>query len=325
MSVTVPPPGVHETFLFAEPLRDLDALQADIAVLGVPFGQPYGIRAVHHDHVNGPMAMRRATDRVVRALHHYDFDIGGPLFMGRDIRMVDCGDVSADPYDLTGHFRGTETAVAGILKAGALPLFLGGDHSIPIPVLKAYAGQATVAEPITLIQLDAHLDWREEVGGVTQGLSSVIRRASEMDHIGQIFQIGLRAQGSGRPADYEAARAYGSNLITAYELHEAGAQSVLDRIPDGGRYYITVDMDGLDPACAPAVAGPAPGGITFLEARALIQGLVRKGRVVGMDVVEITPAVDVNRITAITAGRLFVNLIGTAAAEGYFDRGPSAD
>ncbi|MEM1385937.1 MAG: arginase family protein, partial [Pseudomonadota bacterium] len=97
------------------------------------------------------------------------------------------------------------------------------------------------------------------------------------------------------------------------------AQAVLDRIPDGGRYYITVDADGLDPSYAPAVAGPAPGGITFPQARALIQGLVRKGRVVGMDVVEITPAVDVDRITAITAGRLFVNLIGTACAEGYFD------
>ena len=188
-------------------------------------------------------------------------------------------------------------------------------HSVPIPVLRAYQGRG----PITLIQFDAHLDWRQEVGGVTQGLSSTIRRASEMDHIGQIFQIGLRAQGSARPEDFEAAKAYGSNLVTAYELHDEGVQAILDRVPNGGNYYITVDADGLDPTYAPAVAGPAPGGITFPEARGLIQGLVRKGRVVGMDVVEITPAADVNRLTAITAGRLFVNLIGTAAQEGYFD------
>lgn len=315
MTFNVPPRGEYQTFLFSEPAYDLDALEADIAVLGVPFGQPYGIRAVHHDHVNGPEAIRRASDRVVRALHHYDFDIGGPLFMGRDIRMVDCGDVRADPNDLMGHFHRTEEAVRRILDAGALPLILGGDHSVPIPVLRAYGGRG----PVTLIQLDAHLDWREDVGGVTQGLSSTIRRASEMDHVGEIFQIGLRAQGSARPEDFEAAKAYGSNLITAYELHDDGVDAVLDRIPDGEDYYITVDADGLDPAYAPAVAGPAPGGITFAEARGLIRGLVRKGRVVGMDVVEITPAVDVNRLTAITAGRLFVNLIGTAAAEGYFD------
>lgn len=315
MSLTIPPRGEHQTFLFSEPAYDLDALAADIAVLGVPYGQPYGIRAVHHDHVNGPEAMRRATDRVVRALSHYDFDIGGPLFQGRNIQMVDCGDVRADPFDLMGHFARTETAVRKIIEAGALPLILGGDHSTPIPVIRAFSG----GEPLTLIQFDAHLDWREDVGGVTLGLSSTIRRASEMEHVGQIFQIGLRAQGSARPADFEAAKAYGSSLITAYELHERGVQAILDRIPDGGRYYITVDMDGLDPSCAPGVAGPAPGGITYPEAIGLIQGLVRKGRVVGMDVVEITPAVDVNRLTAITAGRLFVNLIGRAAAEGYWD------
>jgi len=316
MTLTVPPAGEYQTFLFSDPAYNLETLEADIAVLGVPFGQPYGIRGVHHDHVNGPEAMRRASDRVVRALHHYDFDIGGPLFMGRDIRMVDCGDVRADPYDLMGHFHRTEEAVRRILAAGALPLILGGDHSIPIPVLRAYEGHG----PVTLIQLDAHLDWRDEVDGVTQGLSSTIRRASEMEHIGEIFQIGLRAQGSARPEDFDAAKAYGSNLITAYELHDEGVRATLDRVPDGGNYYITVDADGLDPTYAPAVAGPAPGGITFPEARGLIQGLVRKGRVVGMDVVEITPAVDVNRLTAITAGRLFVNLIGTAAAQGYFDQ-----
>ncbi len=310
------PKRAHETFLFAEPTRDLDGLKADIAVLGVPFGQPYDMQFIHHDQVNAPRAIREASDRVVRALSHYDFDIGGPLFMGRDIRMVDCGDVLAEAYDLMAHFHRTEGAVRKILAAGALPIVLGGDHSIPIPVLRAFEGQG----PITLIQLDAHLDWREDVNGVSQGLSSTIRRASEMDHIGEIFQIGLRAQGSGRPEDFEAARAAGSNLITADELHTSGVEAVLARIPAGGRYYITVDMDGLDPSCAPAVAGPAPDGITFAEARGLVQGLVRRGRVVGMDVVELTPAVDVNRISAITAGRLLVNLIGTACAEGYFDK-----
>jgi agmatinase len=118
----------------------------------------------------------------------------------------------------------------------------------------------------------------------------------------------------------EAAAAYGAHIITAWELHDIGMDAVLERIPDGGCYYITIDADGMDPSVMPAVAGPAPGGLTFHQARKLIHGLVRKGRVIGMDIVEITPRLDVNRITAITAGRLIVNLIGAAAAAGYFDR-----
>jgi agmatinase len=93
---------------------------------------------------------------------------------------------------------------------------------------------------------------------------------------------------------------------------------VLDKIPDGGRYYLTVDLDGMDPSVAPGVNAPAPPGVTFEQARTLIHGLVRKGRVVGMDVVEITPKYDVNQITCITAGRLIVNMIGQAVRAGYF-------
>ena len=118
----------------------------------------------------------------------------------------------------------------------------------------------------------------------------------------------------------EAARAYGAHLITAYELHDAGMDAILARIPAGEQYYITIDLDGMDPADAPAVAAPMPGGVTFLQARKLIRGLVQKGRVIGMDLVEITPQHDVNNITCITAGRLIVNLIGTAVRAGYFGK-----
>jgi agmatinase len=176
--------------------------------------------------------------------------------------------------------------------------------------------------PITLIQIDQHIDWRDDVNGVREGLSSPIRRASEMAHIGEIFQIGLRATGSARTGEVEAARAYGAHLISAYELHDHGMEAVLDRIPDGGRYYLTVDLDGMDPSIAPGVAAPCPGGVTFPQARKLIHGLVKKGRVVGMDVVEITPRHDVNQITCITAGRLIVNLIGAAVRADYFGKRP---
>lgn len=169
-------------------------------------------------------------------------------------------------------------------------------------------------------QIDAYLDWRDEVMGAREGYSNPMRRASEMPHIRAIHQIGLRAQGSARREEVEAARAYGARIVTAYELHDSGMDAVLAGIPDGGRYYLTIDADGLDPSVMPAVAGPAPGGVTFHQARKLIHGLVKKGRVMGMDIVEITPRADVNQISCITAGRLIVNLIGAAVRAGYFDR-----
>lgn len=314
MPLTIPAKAEHQTFLYSEPCTDLDGLRADIAYLGIPYGESYTFGEIASDQSRGALAMRRATGRILRAIERYDFDIGGPLYDNRPIRAVDCGDVYADPRELKQHLARAEQVVRKIVASGAMPIILGGDHSIPIPVLKALDDQG----PITLIQIDQHLDWREEINGVTHGLSSPIRRASEMDHIGEIFQIGLHASGSGRQEEFDAARAYGAHLISSYELHERGIQHVLDRIPAGGCYYITVDLDAFEPGIAPGVAAPCAGGMTFMQARSLIHGLVNKGRVVGMDVVEITPATDVNDITCITAGRLIVNLVGAAVRANYF-------
>jgi agmatinase len=317
-ALTVPPRTGHKTLLYSDLVTNLENLVADIAVLGMPFGSAYGPHAYSNDQSHAPQAIRDVTDRLVRDPMHYDFDIDGPLLQGRsDIRFVDCGDVLPDLAKPGNHYRQAEIAVRQILRGGGLPIVLGGDHGITNPVLRAF----DEVGPVTVVHVDAHLDWRDEVNGVRDGLSSPIRRASELSFVKHIVQIGLRAQGSGRPADYEAARRYGADLITAYELHDIGMDAVLDRIPDGGNYYLTIDADGMDPTIMPAVAGPAPGGVTFIQARKLIHGLVKKGRVVGMDIVEIQPSKDTpTKLTCVTAGRLIVNLIGTTIRAGYFDR-----
>ncbi|MEQ5736512.1 arginase family protein, partial [Providencia alcalifaciens] len=180
--------------------------------------------------------------RIVRHPDHYDFDIDGPLLQGRkDIKFVDCGDVIPDLSKPLGeHHQRAGEAIRQLLRAKALPIVLGGDHGITTPILQGF----DEVGPITLVHIDAHLDWREEVNGVDTGLSSPIRRASEMKHIGEIFQIGLRAQGSGRPGDYQAAKDHGAHVIPAYELHEVGMQAILVRIPDNSYYYISIDADG---------------------------------------------------------------------------------
>ena len=311
-------PGTRpRTFLDFPLALDLDALDADIAILGIPFGMPYSPESMANDQSRAPDAIPAAADDTGYTRTHFDFDLGGPLLDDRSIRVVDCGNVTADTADHAEHYRRAESSVRKIRKAGATPIILGGDHGIPIPVMRALDD---VDQPITLVHIDAHMDWRDEVNGEPNGYSSPIRRASEMDWFGPIVQIGIRGIGSARTGEVEDARDYGSDIITAYEMHDIGMDAVLDRIPDGGPYYLTIDADGLDPTIMLAVLAQTPGGLNWLQTRKLIHGLVKKGRVLGMDLVEIAPSFDVGVTTMVHAERLICNFIGATVRAGYYDK-----
>ena len=305
---TLPPRSQPLTFMNLPLCTDLSRLEADFAILGIPYGMPYSMDEIGNDQSNAPAAIRRESARLSLGLDRWDFDLGGLLLSGGKLRGVDCGDVPGDPFDPHAHYRLAEDAIREILAHQATPVVLGGDHGVPIPVLRALDAHG----PLTLIQVDAHIDWRDDVNGVRDGYSSPIRRAAEMAHIEGIYQIGIRAQGSARAQDVRDALAYGAKIITAYQVHEQGMEAVLEQIPAGGRYYLTIDADGLDPSVMPAVAGPAAGGLFFHQVRRLIHGLAAKGRLLGMDIVEITPSRDLNGITAITAGQLILNFMGVA-------------
>ena len=314
MLKTIPPRFASGTFLGFPLCTEIDSLEADVAILGIPYGDPYSMDEVTNDQTNAPSAIRLESARLSIGLDQWDFDLGGPLFNGQNIRVVDCGNIPGDPADIKGHYRIAETVVKTILNRKALPVVLGGDHGVPIPVFRAFDGRG----PMTLVQIDAHIDWRDEINGVHEGYSSPIRRASELSHIDRIFQIGMRGQGSARAKEVEDALAYGAEIITAYEVHEKGMDSILDRIPANERYYLTIDADGLDPTVMPAVGAPAAGGLLFHHVRTLIHGLVKKGQLLGMDIVEITPKRDINGISSLTAGQLILNFIGATARAGYF-------
>jgi agmatinase len=314
MLKTIPPRFASGTFLGFPLCTEIDSLEADVAILGIPYGDPYSMDEVTNDQTNAPSAIRLESARLSIGLDQWDFDLGGPLFNGQNIRVVDCGDIPGDPADIKGHYRIAETVVKTILNRKALPVVIGGDHGVPIPVFRAFDGRG----PITLVQIDAHIDWRDEINGVHEGYSSPIRRASELSHIDRIFQIGMRGQGSARAKEVEDALAYGAEIITAYEVHEKGMESILDRIPANERYYLTIDADGLDPTVMPAVGAPVAGGLLFHHVRTLIHGLVKKGQLLGMDIVEITPKRDINGISSLTAGQLILNFIGATARAGYF-------
>jgi len=310
------PCAVPCTFLNFPLVTNIDKLDADIAILGIPYGMPYESSAMANDQSRAPDAIRQAPSLsdILYAKTHFDWDIGGPLLDGRDIKIVDCGNVTADMDDHKAHYHRAEQAARKIFGANTILITLGGDHGISIPVMRALEVQKT---PITLVHVDAHLDWRDEINGVTEGYSSPIRRASQMPWIDKIVQIGLRGIGSARTGEVEDALAYGSDIVSAYDLHDAGMDTVLDQIPEGP-YYLTIDADGIDPAIMPAVMAQTPGGLTWIQIRKLIHGLVKKGRVLGMDLVEIAPKYDVGNISMIHAERLICNFIGASVRAGYY-------
>ncbi len=317
--VTEAPPASPTTFLGFPLALDLDHLDADIAILGVPYGLPYSIGELANDQSRAPDLIRRNAQDAAweepRTRFHYDWDLGGPLLDGRPVKVVDCGNVTADMFDPYEHYRRAQVAAEKIFASGATLITLGGDHGVPIPIMRALPKD----KKITVVHIDAHLDWRDNVNGVREGYSSPLRRASEMDWIGDIFQIGMRGIGSARIEEVEDAKAYGARLISAYELHDMGMAAVLDEIPNGGPYYLTIDADGLDPTIMPAVNAPTPGGVTWLQIHKLIHGLVRKGRVLGMDLVEISPAYEKGNLTLVHAERLLCNFIGATVRAGYYD------
>ncbi len=317
-NVTEPPGNNSATFLNFPYEADLDSLNADVAILGVPFGMPYAPSAMANDQSNAPDAIRHyATEEdIFYTRNHYDFDLGGYLLDGKNVKVVDCGNVTADSSDHREHYRRAEAAARKIFLSKSTLVTLGGDHGIPIPILRALEVFDT---PITLVHIDAHLDWRDNVNGETEGYSSPIRRASEMPWIEKIIQIGIRGIGSARAGEVDDALHYGAEIISAYELHDAGMEEVLNRIPDGGPYYLTIDADGIDPTIMPAVMAQTPGGFDWVQTRKLIHGLVNKGRVLGMDLVEIAPKHDVGNITMIHAERLICNFIGATVRAGYYD------
>ena len=178
---------------------------------------------------------------------------------------------------------------------------------MPIPFLAGFADHG----PIWILQIDAHIDWRDELHGERNGYSNTMRRASEMPQVAGIVQVGMRGVGSARLTEVEAALHYGSRLVTAREVHVHGVEAALRHVPDGARVVVTLDCDGLDPGILPGVAARTPGGLTYTQVIDLIAGLVRRARIAGFDLVEFYPPTDIDGMSASTAARLLVNVIGT--------------
>lgn len=295
------------TFLGLESCTDLGTLSAPVAILGVACATPYASVGAYCK--KGPDALRHATSSLTANIDRHDFDHGGRVFLEGSGRPVDCGDLEFDERDGAANRARISEAVSTIVGRGATPVLLGGDDSIPIPMIEAL-GTSMPGKKFTILQIDAHIDWRDVHMGESQGLSSTMRRASEMEHVERIIQVGARGIGSAATSDYEDAVSWGVEFVTAYELHKNGVSTVLEKIPEGSEIIVCIDADALDPALVPGVIGRAPGGLSYYQAVDLIKGAASRGRIAAMDFVEFMPERDVDGIGALTFARLVTSALG---------------
>ena len=283
---------------------------ADATILGIPHGVPYPAPGTTAGCAEAPAAVRARSARLARFVGHHDFDLDGPMLpAGSVFRVIDAGDVPGDPDDGAGNAARAEGAVRAVVGAGSVPIVLGGDDSIPIPVLRALDG----VDGLHVLQVDAHLDFRDTVAGIRDGYSSPMRRASEMDHVARIVQVGLRGVGSARTEDVADARAAGNLLVTARELRERGAAWLIDQLPVDAPLFVAFDCDALDPSVLPAVSGLSPGGLAYEEAMDLLTGAAARCRVVGAAFTELVPERDVNERSALVVVRLVTLLLAGLA------------
>ncbi|MBC7283034.1 agmatinase [Hoeflea sp.] len=287
------------------PDRLPDASQPRIVVFGAPHGTAYP-----HEESSGCVAaareIRAASQDDADLVDNWDFDLDGPVFADRPMCCVDIGDLPTSPGDSARNRALIESSTRSVLAAAAVPVMIGGDDSVPIPFFAGFSE----AGPIWILQIDAHMDWRDERHGERFGYSSPMRRASEMAHVAGIVQVGMRAVGSAAAAELDAARHYGATIVTARQMHARGAEAAIEAIPEGARVVVTLDCDGLDPSVMPGVAARTPGGLSYMQVIDLIEAVSRRGRIAGFDLVELDTPSDIAGLSALTASRILVNVIG---------------
>ena len=284
--------------------EDWNNINADVAILGAPFdsGSQYrsGARM-------GPRGIREAS--TLFSFGHsgaYDFEDDIIYLPSESTKIVDVGDADIIHTDTKQSHENIKFGVKKILESNCIPVVLGGDHSINIPCINAFEDQ----EPIHIIQIDAHLDFVDERHGVRYGHGNPMRRASEKDYVSGMTQIGIRNVSSTAREGYLDAKKRGSKIFSVRQLRNTGIDNILKEIPKNKRYYLTIDIDAFDPSIASGTGTPSHGGFYYYEILELIDGIIKQGNVVGVDLVEVAPDYDLTNSTSTLAAQLLMNTIG---------------
>jgi agmatinase len=276
--------------------------RADVGVLGIPFDIALGFRPGARF---APRAIREASLRYALPPDgFYDLVSGERRLAGLQLR--DAGDVMLPSLEPELARSRIEVAARELRQRVTLPLFLGGDHSISHPVLRAFHD----VPDLHVVQLDAHLDFTDERNSTRYSNSSPFRRACEdLPNLTHITTLGLR----GLRADEEAVRAArerGHTLVPVWESD--GLPDVLRLLPQGRSVYLSIDVDVLDPSIMPATSSPEVSGLSYAQLLAVIAATVQRNTLVGIDLVELTPALDPSGNSNLLAARLLMETLAEA-------------
>lgn len=303
-------PSVGLATFFRSPVcEDFSKLDADVAFLGIPYDCGIGFRPGTRF---GPREIRSYSVRYSAwggqgGSGYWDVNQRKRFLSG--VRMADCGDVDIAYYEFDSNRHKMTGAVEAILDRGAFPVLVGGDHSVTFPNVCAFGHFG----PLDIVHIDAHMDWRDSIDGVKFGNASPLRRSKELPFVRHMVHLGIRdiRTSPDQIADAEAA---GAQVFTREQIREQGVAAVLGRLPSLGNTFCTIDIDGLDPSIAPGTGSPTVDGLLYHEVRALLQGVAKRAKVVGFDLVEVNPMVDLHGQTSLLASTLILEFLGAIFA-----------
>ncbi len=286
------------TFMRLPQASSLEGL--DVAVLGIPMDIGTSWRSGTRF---GPKQIR-SESAMIRP-----YNMANAAAPFDNLQIADIGDLAINTFSLADSLKIIQDSYDGILAQGVIPVAMGGDHSITLPILRAIAAKHG---PVALIHVDAHADVNDEMFGEKETHGTVFRRAYEEGLIvpDKTFQIGIR--GSGYAAsDFTEAKGWGFRQFPAWDLWQQNLTLTGSQIRKAvGEHpvYITYDIDSLDPAYAPGTGTPEIGGLTTPQALQLIHALGGMN-VVGCDLVEVSPPYDPSGNTALTAANLLFEML----------------
>jgi agmatinase len=297
--------------LFRAPAHGPGDARTDLAVIGVPFD---GGNVIGPGARQGPSELRlhswqypyRINFDTAAPAGWFDVDTESTVLDG--ITISDWGDVHFTHGETAETlFQRTENVVREIIQSGSFPLCIGGDHSVAYPVVSALQQK----QPLTVIWLDAHLDRGILHPGCCHNHKNVARKILQLPNVRQVINIGYRGYASGDAVTAPPSR---MEIITPSRLRRTGIASVVNALPSGHACYISLDIDVLDPSCAPGTSTPVPGGLRPEELKELLREIGKQRAIVGMDLVELNPLRDPSGVTCLLACELLLAALGSALA-----------
>jgi agmatinase len=296
------------SFLRAPVRTDLDTLDADVVVIGAPTdeGSPFmpGSRF-------GPRAIREHSLRFVTDPPGYYDPQARRRYLDREMgagRLVDGGDADVLPTDVEATFRNITDTTRRVIERGALPVVIGGDHGITFPVVRAF--DEAIDLPMHVVHFDAHLDYMPFVHGLSLTNQHAFRHIRRMAHVETLTQVGIRSL-RGSQAMLEDSLRDGNRVVTMEEYRDASTDSIVTAIPEGARCYVSVDIDVLDMSLIPGCVSAEPDGMSYGDLRGALFALAERAQVVGFDLVEVNPQLDVaTGITSYLAAQTIIEFLG---------------